>query len=509
LETLAWTEATLDGLTVHLRPALVVFCRLFWLFVAAACFKVSGAGNPLGASFCLIALTVSVLLYPAFLTGGAGIPFLGFYLLQQALIYSMPLFLGNATVVGVPETSVWECSLLLVLHLASALAGWLAAGIFSWKGSPSRFGIPEISTPEKLLPITLGCLVLNLIFETSVMNGSYWDYFGFLGFGSFSVVRAIMGAVVVVAAFAGGFAIASGPRYTLNGFFYWALIVMSLLVSFSGILLSAGLSVCIAVCLGYVLGAKRLPLVFMVLVGCFAFLLSEGKYSMRNKYWVDGNSSQHHVDIAQMPDFYMEWMQESMRNMGNDESFAEGDEGDLSMLERIDNMQNLLYINAILRETNIPTLNGETYTIIPALLIPRIFWPDKPRTHEGQIKLNVHFGRQTEEQTVNTNISWGLLPEAIGNFGLVWGPVISGLFLGGILRLLQKYSCGKRLFSLEGMICCLLLMSTVASFEMVASVLVTSVFQMLISAILGYMALKVFAEGEAKTAPRRMQRPSP
>ena len=111
------------------------------------------------------------------------------------------------------------------------------------------------------------------------------------------------------------------------------------------------------------------------------------------------------------------------------------------------------------------------------MLIPRIFWPEKPRTHEGQILLNVHFGRQELDSTFQTYIAWGLLAEAYGNFGAILGNLVLGVFLGICCAWLENFTARKLLLSLEGFISFTLLLGIMGSFEMVASVLVTSTFQ--------------------------------
>ena len=141
---------------------------------------------------------------------------------------------------------------------------------------------------------------------------------------------------------------------------------------------------------------------------------------------------------------------------------------------------------------------GKTYALIPPLFIPRVFWPDKPRTHEGQVMLNLHFGRQaTIEQTEQTYIAWGLLPEAVGNFGIVGGPIFLGGILGWILGWLERVSLYKRIFSVEGLILIGTLLLFAGSYEMVASVLLTATFQFLVAVMIGgLMLLAVFGRSE-------------
>ncbi len=131
-----------------------------------------------------------------------------------------------------------------------------------------------------------------------------------------------------------------------------------------------------------------------------------------------------------------------------------------------------------------PPLGGSTYWIIPELLLPRILWPEKPRTHEGQVILNVHFGRQSRADSLVTYIAWGLLPEAYGNFGSLMGSLLLGASLGVFFSWVESFTAYKPLLSLEGMCAFALLVGLATSFEMVASVLVTSQFQSLVTIVI-------------------------
>ena len=184
--------------------------------------------------------------------------------------------------------------------------------------------------------------------------------------------------------------------------------------------------------------------------------------------------------MVDLPGLYTEWIGHSLDNIAQNRVRETDDavEGQ-NMADRINNMQNLLFVQKAMLTDGRSPLYGATYAVIPPLLIPRILWPTKPRTHEGQIMLNVHFGRQSLESTFTTYIAWGLLPEAYANFGPILGAVLCGLTLGWMIGRLERFVAPYPATSLECFLFLMVSLSFVLSFEMVASVWVTSLFQSL------------------------------
>ncbi len=77
----------------------------------------------------------------------------------------------------------------------------------------------------------------------------------------------------------------------------------------------------------------------------------------------------------------------------------------------------------------VPFLNGESYSVIPQLLIPRIFLPGKVTSHFGNQLLALHYGISDNEEDVVTSVGFGLICEAFANFGYL-GCVIVPILLG-------------------------------------------------------------------------------
>ena len=82
------------------------------------------------------------------------------------------------------------------------------------------------------------------------------------------------------------------------------------------------------------------------------------------------------------------------------------------------------------------------------------------------------------DSTFATYIAWGLLAEAYGNFGPVLGAIlVGGGFLGACFAWIERFTARKLFISMEGFLSLSLMMNLMNSFEMVASVLVTAIFQ--------------------------------
>eukprot|EP01035_Chromulina_nebulosa_P057659 gene57658-79000_t len=180
---------------------------------------------------------------------------------------------------------------------------------------------------------------------------------------------------------------------------------------------------------------------------------------MRERYWRTdtGGDGIPQFTLMEMPAAYTEWFAASFEALSPTETptsrFSrelENKKKSQSLGERINNLQNLLFVIDAMDRMKIPPLGGATYSIIPPLLVPRVIWPDKPRTHEGQIMLNVHFGRQDMNSTLRTYIAWGLLPEGYGNFGPIAGAVIIGSCLGFFFAWVETLTARKILLSMEG-----------------------------------------------------------
>ncbi len=229
------------------------------------------------------------------------------------------------------------------------------------------------------------------------------------------------------------------------------------MMSASDFLLSAAAANLITVAIGFFWSSGRLPWRFLTVALLALSFLNTGKSTMRSRYWGNEDAPAEQRSLRDLPRSYEEWIEVSYRSIlengaepGDSSSLPElSAKKNQTLLDRIDNLQNLLFVIDAIRTDHIKPLEGRTYALIPPLLMPRILWPDKPRTHEGQVLLNVHFGRQDLESTFTTYIAWGLLPEAYGNFGAVTGSILLGAFLGILFAWIENLTA-RKLAGLDG-----------------------------------------------------------
>ena len=419
-----------------------------------------------------------------------GLPLLPVIAIQNLVIYGVPIAAGHDVVTAYPADFVFGAGTEVLIFDAAAALAWLLGMHLFRPSRPASYCLNEFNRAGAKGWARLGFAMVGATTGFQVLQGL--DLLGSLYSALPGGAETILYALVAVVSSCGFFLVALtiGGREAsfVEKAVFWMLLAANAMISASDFILSSAAANLITVAIGLFWSSERVPWRYLAVTLLALSFLNTGKTTMRARYWESEDAPVTHRTLAQLPACYEEWVRASYaaiaENHARPESPVPDDKakakGNQTLLDRIDNLQNLLFVIDAIQTNHIKPLEGRTYTLIPPLLLPRVLWPEKPRSHEGQILLNVHFGRQDLESTYTTYIAWGLLPEAYGNFGPVTGSVCLGLFIGALFAWIENLTARKLLMSTEGFVSLSLLMNLVNSFEMVASVLVTSTFQSIV-----------------------------
>jgi hypothetical protein len=482
------------------RTAGRVIKRAFWPLViclAAEAIYLAVYDRPGAAAFALVSVS-SVIALRWWAESGEGLPIIPLLTLENLLIYGLPIALGDETVAHSSSDSLLSAGREVFLNNIAMIACWRIALQFVSRQSGLCFALQGINERSpRLAKLGLALLISSTAYSVLQSAGLLNFILDLLPAGSSSITSVLVSAASASGFFLTGILIGRGDLKAQGKAIFWAMLVIQSIITSAAFLLSASVTAVLASAIGLFWGSGRVPWRLVVAaVSVFAFL-NLGKFTMRDRYWhMTSDDPTPDVTLTDMPRIYGEWIGASFdaitqqKQMGAQTAFTSFDQATeaksvetQTLFARINNMQNLLYVIDAMDSRHLAPLGGATYTLIPPLLVPRILWPDKPRTHEGQVLLNVYFGRQDLHSTFQTYIAWGLLPEAYGNFGPVAGALALGAFCGLIFGWLERYVDRKVLLSTEGFLSFTLFLGIANSFEMVASVLVTSIFQACIPVI--------------------------
>jgi hypothetical protein len=476
-----------------------------WFWPLALCLGVVTASlvlrGQLGSiAFALISLG-SLIVLGVWRGSGEGLPILPLLAVQTLIAYGLPILLGNETVVRFSESAMTKAGLEVLIYCGAMAVGWSIGMMQIATSSRTCYALQgfEEKSMAKVGRLGVSLLVAGASVEL-LRSLQLLDFIlALLPPGSNSIINVLLSAVSACGFFLSAMLVGKGLLGPTARLVLWSVLAFQCYVSASGFLLSSTMTMIFSVLIGLFWGSGRVPWRFIIVVLAVLSFLNLGKFTMRERYWKQEDAQGvPQFTLAEMPVYYAEWIEASVdainaesanaRNVfaGQDKK-AEGQ----SMADRVNNLQNLLFVIDAMEPGQIKPLGGATYSLIPPLLVPRILWSEKPRTHEGQILLNVHFGRQDLQSTMKTFIAWGLLPEAYGNFGPIAGAIIVGACIGFFFAWIEKLVARKLLLSMEGFLSFTLFLGMANSFEMVASVLITSIFQSLFPVIL---ASKPFVE---------------
>lgn len=415
-----------------------------------------------------------------------GLPLLPVMVLQALLIYGLPIVASNKSLVPYSPEMITQAGAEVATFNLALIVSWLVGMQMFMPSRPVSLALQGLASGgfERLTRTGFMLAAASTVFSACDALGLTGGLYAALPAGTSSILASLSS----VAGASGFFLVsvnAANPRMApMTRAAFWLLLIANTGASATGFLLSSAAISLLTVAIGLFWGSGRVPWRYLTLVILILSFLNMGKATMRGRYWTTESEPVNPIHLSDIPSVYAQWAQTSYEAMlQNSEADVESgpklgpQKRNQTLLERIDNLQNLLFVIDAEEHEHIEPLHGATYTLIPPLLIPRVFWPEKPRSHEGQVMLNVHFGRQDLNSTFDTYIAWGLIPEAYGNFGPYLGSALLAAVCGLLFAWIENVTARRLLVSMEGFLSLTLIIALMNSFEMVASVLVTSVFQ--------------------------------
>lgn len=423
--------------------------------------------------FLASALPAALILLQVIPSYRAALPVFPAFLALQALSFTAPLL--N------PELTVdWRVELSANLLSATALPLllWFLALWLGWRLTPTNamarrtLALPLSNALQSPGLIPHLALVSTIALQAFLNSDFYWQSLGGLATGLVSPFRVLIGLTGLVGAFVGAYCWSRGRLP--NSLLWLALFIVPILQAMRSLLLSSLQGILFAAMLGMWLGRARRALVITLAVLLFISFINTGKHELRERYWGRG------LELPANPvALVQEWVQSSIDARANPD-----DESADLFTQRFNNLQNLLFVEQKLAEGT-PTLGGASFLVIPQVILPRVLNPNKVRSQEGQILLNLHFGRQlNREQTLTAYIAWGMLAESVGNFGRLVGPIVVGLITGLLLRLTENLGRGQLLLSAPGLLSLALGLLWLTAYEMVYSTFVASALQIIVAVCL-------------------------
>ena len=426
---------------------------------------------------CVVAVAAMLPVYLWCAGRVGGVPLFPLFSISYLWTYAYPLASGNPDVESFGED--------LTLSAGLTVAAALIVGTFVWYLVVRR----PYRLPPRIREMVGGkgdYLLIAMIAGAALLTMSVNAYWAIFSEGVFSIVRSSLVGLSSVGIFTVAYRLGRGELTRIKKVAFIATFLFYLVTQMVTLLLVGGLVAIALFAIGLAIGGRRIPWAWIGgLLVVFAFLHA-GKSDMREQYWYPPQP----IQPWHYPEFFAEWIEFGVHKISN----PDPSEIAQPLYERVGLVHLLLRVlDESPRQTRY--LMGETYAVIPQLLVPRIFDPDKPSAHEGTTILNMHYGLQSREETLSTTIGWGLLNEAVANFGVV-GILLFGIFTGGVYGWVTRMTADAGLLSLR-MLVAITFMAFAIQTEFTAGVYVSALFQSLVA----LFALSIFFMRRGGRAP--------
>ncbi|HVH81012.1 MAG TPA: hypothetical protein VM782_16565 [Stellaceae bacterium] len=403
--------------------------------------------------------------------GAVGIPTLPIVAALSIVYYAAPELRGDLQTNDTDR--ILAAALAVGAFLSSAAAIYQLFLIASARRA-TRIHEPR-SDQRTIVELTFLCLGGGGVFYISMFTGLFDDVGTYFG-----IVRAVGLTFASIGCYLAGAARAQG---LLRGG-SWALALTGVAVngagSMAGLLMVGAVAAVLAVILGYVIVKRRIPWITLALAFALVSVLQAGKSEIRERYW---NPDQV-ASYSQLPTIIGDWIVSGV------EVVWSGTQR-IDVLERASLLWTVIRVQELTPEA-VPYLDGESYMLLPAYLVPRFIDPDKPKSQAGLNLLAVRYGLQTEEDTERTTIAFGLVAEAYANFGS-WGLLAIGGIFGAICGIITWFSTGVSLISVR-MFIAIAAMTVLLDVEADLAYMLVTIFQA-VAGVLIAAAVLALAKG--------------
>ncbi|HSI06973.1 MAG: hypothetical protein ACAH89_04755 [Rariglobus sp.] len=353
------------------------------------------------------------------------------------VFYGIPLLTGHDELKAYPETVIQLSGFLVVAYLLAAIAAFNSVKVTA--KAPRWAAI-------KLLPDNLHrYLPAGLLLNTAYL---YLDRFTTLiPYEFLGSLRALFFGLGTITAFILSCDWGRGRLSPNIKILFGVCLLTQSIISFSHLYLISGMSLLILSAIGYTTTRRRLPWLVMALCLPVVAVLHNGKSQMRERYW---NPVKQLPPVTELVDFYEQWFEFGLQKSDR----ADSPNLAAKLAERASLFQ-MLCMSASKVPEQQPYLGGESYVDIPAQVIPRLLWPDKPSSLMSNIRLAVYFNLIDPDTPFATSIAFGVLAEAYINFGVL-GVLVLGVFTGLGFKHVVLRSVSVPLFSAIGIFVILL-----------------------------------------------------
>ncbi|MBD2297289.1 hypothetical protein [Nostoc sp. FACHB-190] len=393
----------------------------FWIALILVVVKIMTADAPSPSKAGALLIAVMSLL-PAYLwcaDRAKGLPLFPIMALTYLASHAFPLVSKNPNVLKYSESLHFNAAVVVAIFLVVGTITWLRLV----QHEPQGKSVIKVFKPKQITPFFLQIIFCSILFDLLQNTGYIWQI---IPGQIYTTLKTALPALTSLGLMILGYQLGAKCLSRQQAIIFLGLITCLVFQAGVSLYLNIGGVYTVLTSLGWMLGSGKLPWRLLLVTFLIISFLNLGKSETRAIYWNKGA-----IQPGQYTTVYVTWINNSLKQINIHENSLNKPK---QKSESINDRASLIHIlmkaisdTGTIREY----LNGKTYAIIPQLLVPRILNPNKLRGAEATNMLNIHYGRQTYEQTLTTQISWGMLQEAYANFGTI-GCAGLGVFLGSL-----------------------------------------------------------------------------